>query len=213
MRIVAISDTHTRHDELNLPDGDILIHAGDFTHRGHPKDVLNFLEWFSSQSHRHKIFIAGNHELGFEQTSAFYAENMRNVAKFTNLIYLEHESTELEGIKFFGSPYTPEFNNWGFNVRPEKLHLYWDFIPDDVNVLITHGPPFGILDRCMRNRNLGDHALLDRIDKLAHLKLHIFGHIHVNDGVQRESKFINASILNENYVLANSPVVFEYESN
>jgi Icc-related predicted phosphoesterase len=183
MKIFAISDTHGRHEQVQIPEGtDMLIHAGDFSNIKSPSfnhnEVINFLMWLQQQPVKYKVIIAGNHDTSIESRLI-----TKKDFKDKGIIYLEHESIEIEGIKIFGSPYTPEFHNWAFNRTRNKLGQIWESIPDDTDILITHGPPKGILDSAQRDNNNHEHvgcsALLKRILKVEP-KLHIMGHIHHN---------------------------------
>lgn len=210
MRIVAISDTHNKHQYLSLPDGDVLIHAGDATSMGSDKEIEFFASWFNAQKFKHKIFVPGNHDWGFERDFAKYA------ALFTDAHVLHDASVEIDGIKFYGAAWQPEFCNWAFNVpRGAESAANWAKIPDDVNILITHGPPYGTLDLVHSGRlsieNVGCEALEERIKHLKDLKLHIFGHIHDSHGhiVKDNVAYVNASFLNDSYVPAYPPVVIQ----
>jgi Icc-related predicted phosphoesterase len=183
MKIFAISDTHGKHEQVQIPQGtDMLIHAGDFSNAKLPimnsNEVNLFLIWLEQQPVKYKVIIAGNHDTSIE--SRFFT---KKDFKDRGIIYLEHESIEIEGIKIFGSPYTPEYNNWAFNRSRNKLGRIWDSIPDDIDVLITHGPPKGILDSASRDKNLNENvgcsALLKKVLKVEP-KIHITGHIHHN---------------------------------
>ncbi|MEO6049075.1 MAG: metallophosphatase domain-containing protein [Candidatus Kapaibacterium sp.] len=176
MTIVAISDTHNRHEAVVLPPGDILIHAGDFTGHGTPEEVERFLRWFGALEYRTKILVAGNHDFLFEQSPGYAQRLIQEHAPGT--IYLEDSSAVVEGATFHGSPRTPRFYDWAFNVdRGENIRRYWDRIPAETDVLITHGPPIGHRDLA-DGKHVGCEELRDRITKLPRLKLHIFGHIH-----------------------------------
>jgi len=183
MKIFAISDTHGKHEQVQIPEGtDMLIHAGDFSNiksaSFNYNEVNLFLMWLQQQPVKYKVIIAGNHDTSIE--SRFIT---KKDFKDKGIIYLEHELIEIEGIKIFGSPYTPEFHNWAFNRKREKLGKIWDSIPDDIDVLITHGPPKGILDSAQRDNNNHEHAgcsaLLKKVLKVQP-KLHIYGHLHHN---------------------------------
>jgi Icc-related predicted phosphoesterase len=197
MKLVIISDTHEYHQVVKVPDGDVLIHCGDFTHIGHSGAIERFLEWFASQEHKHKIFICGNHEI----------EGMNEDLIPNGVIYLENNSCIIDGVKFYGSPYTPKFYDWGFQY--EREHADWSHIPNDTDVLITHGPPLGILDYVPGGGNVGCESLLQRVKEVAP-KLHCFGHIHYSSGeeVVGETKFINAACCNEAYIPLNKSYVF-----
>ena len=183
MKIFAISDTHGRHEQVVIPEGtDMLIHAGDFSNIKLPamnhNEVNLFLIWLEQQPVKYKVIIAGNHDTSIE-SRLFTKKDFKN----RGIIYLEHESIEIEGIKIFGSPYTPEYHNWAFNRTRAKLGKIWDSIPDDIHVLITHGPPKGILDSASRDKHVSEHvgcsALLKRVLKVKPQYM-IFGHIHDN---------------------------------
>jgi Icc-related predicted phosphoesterase len=143
LRIVCISDTHGQHAKLSVPEGDVLIHAGDFMAFGdRPKEIIDFNQWLGKQPHQHKVVIAGNHDSMFERHPGAATELLGNA------IYLENSATEFEGLKIWGSPVQPEFNNWAFNVaRGAAIRRYWKMIPANTAVLVTHGPPFGVLDK------------------------------------------------------------------
>lgn len=207
MRIVAISDTHNKF--INLPEGDILVHAGDMTARGSNFELCEFAVWFEKQKakFKYRIFIAGNHDFGLQ---------VHKQAMLTffdrGAIYLEHQAVEVEGIKFFGSPYTPIFFNWAFMEEDNKLKSYWDKISEDTQVLVTHGPPFSVLDKTARGDQAGSHTLLERVKKLPKLKAHIFGHIHEQGGKKETINnidFYNVSVLDEHYKEAQAATVIE----
>lgn len=211
MKIVTISDTHTMHDKLTIPDGDVLIHAGDITSNGKLSHLNDFCEWLDEQPHKHKIVIAGNHDWCFErsETKHFAVEMVNKVAT-----YLEDSSTIIDGVKFYGSPWQPEFCNWAFNLpRGRALVEKWAMIPDDINVLITHSPPVNILDYCSGG-NVGCCDLASRLVALrdGELKHHVFGHIHEGYGEKEVGgiHFVNASNCTGDYVPINPPIVFNY---
>jgi len=209
MKIVIISDTHT-HLNPHLPLGDILVHAGDFTSTGTPAQVNQFLQWFSAQPHRHKIFIAGNHDRLFEDAPEQAAQLL---AEYPNLIYLQDSAIQVEGINFWGSPWQPEFNDWAFNLRRggPRLREAWNRIPIDTDVLITHGPPHGILDQVRGGPHLGCEELKIRLAAVKP-KVHVFGHIHDGFGVAWDESrlYLNASQLNEEYRPVNRPIEVEF---
>lgn len=187
MKIWHISDTHTFHELLVVPEGiDMVIFSGDCSNPRDPynnePEVRRFIDWFSALPIKHKIFVAGNHDSSIEKglvTKQDFNEN--------GIIYLENEHVIVEGIKIFGSPYTPEFGQWSFMKARPKLDRIWDkAIPDDSDIVIVHGPPKGILDKSYdRNGNMeacGDKSLLNKIIKVKP-KLMLFGHIHNCDDI------------------------------
>jgi Icc-related predicted phosphoesterase len=209
IRIVCISDTHGQHAKLSVPDGDILIHAGDFMAFGDtPKEIIDFNQWLGKQNHRHKIVIAGNHDLMFERHPGAARELLDNAT------YLENSGTELIGLKFWGSPVQPEFNNWAFNVaRGAAIRRYWHMIPDGTDVLVTHGPPFGVLDQSHPSTaHLGCEELAKAVERIKP-RLNIVGHIHGGHGqvTANCTRFLNASVVNEAYHLVHEPQIVEID--
>ncbi|TVZ56932.1 Icc-related predicted phosphoesterase [Lutibacter sp. Hel_I_33_5] len=207
MKIVFISDTHNKHNDIEIPKGDILIHAGDVSSRGRANEINGFLDWFSKQPHKHKIFIAGNHDFYFER-----AHNVMVEAKIPdNVIYLNDTGCQIKGVNFWGSPIQPEFYDWAFNrKRGEEIKQHWDLIPKNTDILITHGPPYGILDKTVRGEFVGCEELLKKNIEIKP-KVHVFGHIHESYGIikKNETIYINASILNEKYLNINQPIAIE----
>lgn len=209
MKIVLISDTHSFHDQVQVPSGDILIHAGDFSRMGRMPEVTDFLDWFSALPHQHKIFISGNHDFMAESDPGLFRSLIPE-----GLYYLENESLHLEGIHFWGSPITPTFMDWAFNRnRGSEIQRYWERIPEDVDILITHGPPFGVGDEVMpRGEQVGCESLRAIVDQIKP-KYHLFGHVHEGYGQYEENgiHFFNGSNLNEYYEVVNAPIVFEWK--
>lgn len=209
MKIIAISDTHGLHHGLkNLPKGDMLIHAGDVSRSGSRAQVQDFLFWFEQQDYQYKVLIAGNHDYFFEQASSELISSMIP----TNVIYLNDSGVEIEGIHLWGSPIQPWFHDWAFNrQRGKEIQKHWNLIPQNTDILITHGPPAGILDITVRgNEHVGCEDLLKTIQTIKP-RVHIFGHIHEAYGVEEKGgvKYINASVLNLQYELVNAAVEFE----
>ena len=207
MKFVIISDTHGQHKNLTLPKGDVIIHAGDISQRGKESEIIDFLNWFKDLDFKYKIFIAGNHDFFFEETSE---KDIQRIIP-ENIIYLCDSGVEVENIKIWGSPITPWFYDWAFNrPRGAQIALHWQLIPHDTDILITHGPVFGQLDKTTRGENVGCEDLLHAIDKIKP-KIHICGHIHEGYGqtTSSKTKFINASVLDEKYALVNPPITFE----
>jgi Icc-related predicted phosphoesterase len=203
MKITTISDTHGLHHQIHLPGGDILIHAGDVCNRGTAAEALDFMNWFSNQNYAYKIFIAGNHD--------FYFENEQNTTIKSllpeSVYYLNDSGITIEGISFWGSPITPEFHNMAYNrKRGVDIAKHWELIPSDTDVLITHGPAYGILDTTFQNLNVGCVSLLTKIEQINPL-YHIFGHIHEGFGLtEREgTTFINTSSVDFGYKIRKLP--------
>jgi len=207
MKIVAISDTHGKHRKLDLPKGDMIIHAGDVSNIGVKTEVLDFLDWYSGLDFQYKIFIAGNHDFYFEKEKK---EEIEKVIP-SNVIYLNDSGIIIEGIKIWGSPIQPWFFNFAFNrERGEEISKHWDLIPNDTDVLVTHGPAFGLLDKTFQGKDVGCVDLLEKIKKIQ-LKFFIAGHIHEAYGeIEKDgTHFINASVLDLKYRLVNEPIIFE----
>lgn len=190
MRLVILSDTHSHHRRLTIPDGDILIHAGDMTNTGSFTELRDFNDWLGSLPHLHKLVIAGNHDWCWERdkTAAY--------ALLTNATYLEDSGITIEGVQIWGTPWQPEFHQWAFNLpRGRALREKWNLIPLATDILITHGPPHGHGDRTMLWQQVGCTDLIDVVEAIKP-RLHVFGHIHEGYGVTQNDNttFINASI-------------------
>jgi Icc-related predicted phosphoesterase len=246
MKLVAISDTHLAgsRGHIEVPDGDVLVHCDDLTFRGTQEETAAELAWLNAQPHEHIIVVAGNHDWFFEKNAPdrFRGWDLKPrvsvdemLDKFPALTYLQDQAVTIDGVKFYGAPWQPPFCGWAFNMAGEGFDSYgmpstyavserhpnppdvWAKIPDDTNVLITHGPPRGILDSNSANpndprQNFGCVALRARIAGLRNLKLHVFGHIHgpgshteVHDGVT----FGNCAICTEAYEPIRAPLVFD----
>ena len=210
MKIIAVSDTHGQHHRLQLPAGDMLIHAGDISRNGKRGQVQDFMFWLRKQDFKYKIMIAGNHDYFFEREPE---QEIRAMIP-EDVIYLNDSGVEIEGIKIWGSPVQPWFYDWAFNrQRGEEIKKHWELIPEDTDILITHGPPMGILDKTLRDgSSVGCQDLMDVI-KTIKPQLHIFGHIHEAYGeLHREgTHYINASVLNLRYELVNAPFEIDWE--
>ena len=206
IRLVAISDTHGLHRHLTVPDGDILIHAGDITGHGQVEQVADFNEWLGTLPHRHKIVIAGNHDFCFQD------QPVETAALLTNCIYLFDEAIALDGLYFYGSPWQPWFFDWAFNLRRgTEIRAKWELIPKETDVLITHGPPLGHGDLTSHGECVGCADLLESV-RQKRPKLHIFGHIHEGYGMMQNehTTFINASSCNLQYRPVQRPIVFDW---
>lgn len=200
MRLCAISDTHGLHDHVRVPPCDVLIHAGDCTNDAGRKSLRDFLTWLERQPAKRKILIAGNHDWAFEKWPDLARAMVAEVSP--SVTYLQDSGVEIDGIKFFGSPYQPEFCNWAFNLpRGEALRKRWDLIPEGTDVVITHGPPRGILDWTPHgNEHCGCDDLLTTLNRLKP-RLSVFGHVHASYGTKTVdgTTYLNASICDEGY--------------
>lgn len=225
MKILAISDTHGFHNQIKDFTGiDMIIHAGDFSNHKSPmfnqSEVVEFLEWFNEIPVKYKVCIAGNHDTSIE------AGLVKPKEDFKNIIYLEHESINIEGINIFGSPYTPQFGGWAFMRDRGKLDPYWQQIPENTDILIVHGPPKGILDLSYDRDDVleycGDKELFNHVQRVRP-KYMIFGHIHNfkdcwNTGKRKitgfPTEFLNVSCVtdrNFDLGLTSKGQIIEYE--
>ena len=209
MKFCIISDTHTKHKfiGINKYEADVLIHCGDMTGNGGIKAITEFMEWFSSlDKFKHKIVVAGNHDWLFERANLRAREVVPD-----NVVYLEDEEVVIDGVKFYGTPVQKIFCNWAFNRSEPKMAQHWAAIPDDTDVLITHSPPYGILDNVPWSGNQGSPSLYKEVVERIRPKVHCFGHIHEGYGfkLMDDIKFVNASCLDGDYMAVNDPVIVE----
>lgn len=188
LRLVFLSDTHGRHASIAVPPGDVLLHCGDWIrHRGSIPEIVAFNAWLRELPHRHKVIIAGNHGL--------LLEDQPHLSQLiTHATYLQDSMVEIEGMRVYGTPWTPYFYGWAFNVWSDKeLRRIYERIPSDLDVLLTHGPPAGTLDRTVRGDYAGCHQLKKAV-KRADPAIHAFGHIHDSAGVVVRGRFyVNAA--------------------
>ena len=207
-RLVIISDTHTR--EPVLSEGDILIHCGDLTFHGGLKESIRALDWLNRQHFKHRIVIAGNHELGWESDSG----RKWLWRDYPHLTFLHNTGVTYEGINFWGSPVQPYFHGWAFQKQRSALAEHWSHIPTGTDVVITHGPPSGFGDTNLRDERFGDKDLLDRILAVKPI-VHCYGHAHYGYGTWNfnDIQFINAAVLDEDYNLRNAPWVVDISVN
>jgi len=227
-RFVCLSDTHIKHDELTsfLPSGDVLIHTGDFSYTGLQFEVEGFAKWIGELPYKHKIVIAGNHDLPFQpdyydtnwqRFHSNYDKQNAEIIKSTlqkNCTYLEDEEVTVLGFRIYGSPWQPTFGNWAFNLdRGAPIRQKWDLIPKDIDILLTHGPlkGYGGMTACGEDAGCAD--LCDIIDNVVKPNVHIFGYIHEDYGVFQgaQTVFINASNCTKKYKPTNLPIVFDME--
>ncbi len=232
MKVIALADTHGKHSELTQhiqdlldsdPDIRMIIHAGDAADVYDPllnrQELRRFLRWFESFDVEYRVFVPGNHDTGIEYFPSVLSE-------FSDVDFLIHQELIVEGIRFFGSPFTPSFHNWAYNVDRNLLESYWSQIPERTDVLITHGPAYGIGDATNIGlpkgvvKGFGDVHLLHRVQEIQP-KYHIFGHFHdtlteltiKNNGIHRQdgikTKFCNVSMVDTNRNVVNSPRILE----
>lgn len=210
MKLVLIADTHNLHNQVKMPDGDVLIHAGDMTMEGRHYEVEAFIDWLKVQPYKHKIVTAGNHDFLFERKP----DLARHMLEYHGVHYLQDETVTINGIKFYGAPWQPWFFDWAFNLqRGAEIKEKWDMIPLNTNVLITHGPPrFAdeILDKAYGNDHVGCEELSLAVDRIKPY-LHVFGHIHGGRGYEYidKTRFFNATVVNEAYKVIHEPYVID----
>jgi Icc-related predicted phosphoesterase len=220
-RITFISDMHGMYKDLPLDEIEgTLIVAGDFSNVGYPHEIQEFCEWFDAlKYYDNKIFIAGNHDRGFEDNPK---SAMQIVNSFKNIEYLQDDLLLIgddyeDMIKVWGTPHQPEFCNWAFNLPRSgaELEHVWSLIPKDIDILVTHGPPQGIMDTSgppWSKADLGCELLLKRVKEIKP-KIHVFGHVHGGRGIEfiDGTLFINASVVNEKYQIVNKPIVIDFD--
>jgi predicted phosphodiesterase len=216
MKLTFLSDTHSKHKHIPIDHfigGDILLHSGDISSGGYEYELYEFVKWFDSiPGYTHKVFIAGNHDWGFQKYPT-YVWNLMD--EFPNVTYLQDSSVVLDGVKIYGSPWQPEFYNWAFNLprNGEELEYRWSRIPDDTDILLTHGPAYGYVDSVMGEfKSLGCEKLINRILEVKPL-IHACGHIHTGNGIMTNewTTFINSSVLCERYYYAYMPYNIEVD--
>lgn len=204
-RFVLISDTHTMHNQLVMPEGDVLLHAGDISYQGKPHELASFNAWLETQKYEQIIMVPGNHDLLFEKDF--------NLAKslVPEALVLDQQSEWLDQYHIYGEPRQIEFFNWAYNVRAADMQTRcWDKVPPDVDILLTHGPPYGIGDLTRSGDHVGCRALKAWIE--AHQpSLVVCGHIHEGYGKYQlgNTLIVNASSCTANYKPTNPPIVVD----
>lgn len=225
IRFVCISDTHTKTDTLQLPPGDVLIHAGDFTRTGDQDEIEEFNQFLGEQSDKfkHILVIAGNHETTLDRNlrgrqmneDGSRTQRDENLSLLTNCTYLEDTGASLFGINLHGSPWQPVHYTRGFGLdRGQALLDKWDLIPSDTDILITHGPPLGYGDFTSSGDRVGCSELLQTVRRRVQPRYHVFGHVHDDYGVYSDgvTTFVNAASVDKNYRQVNKPIVFDFKA-
>lgn len=212
MKVVAVSDIHLQ--DVKTPEADLLLVSGDMTFKGARQELEWFERWLERQPQKHKVWIAGNHEMGLEQDETLAPA----IARRTNSIYLEDSGVELDGVSIWGSPVTPYFFDWAWNrQRGEDIRRHWHMIPEGTDILLTHGPPYGYLDLNRDGEPVGCEELLAALNQLTYPpRVMVFGHIHSGYGEcvhtrpdGKKIHLINASSCDEEYRAVNDPIEFE----
>jgi Icc-related predicted phosphoesterase len=233
MKILFLSDTHTYEQEITcLPEADVICCSGDICMSGEFEEAVGFFRWFSNLPYKHKILTPGNHDICFDASHVKYAkmkkiyqrDNLHKIHGIFDLVpvnvdVLIQSALIIDGVKFWGTPYTPLFGNWAFNVprKSNKMKSIFSKIPEDVDILLTHGPAKGVLDLNLEGNNEGCEVLKQRLEFIQP-PIHNFGHIHESYGseiIEWESSkkttlAINSSVVNRRYWTVNNPVLVEY---
>ena len=204
IKVTLMSDTHTKERNVLVNGGDLILHSGDVMNSGYEwEDLYDFLNWFSELPYKMKVFTPGNHDR-YIQDNPVDAWKMINEFHDKGVRCLIDDFVEFEGLKIYGSPWQPEFYNWAFNLPRNgwEIEQKWKDIPDDTDILLTHGPAWGILDTVVNRRdmNLGCEMLTKRLETLKPL-IHNCGHIHTGYGYVEKNgtHFFNSSVLDERY--------------
>ncbi len=196
MKILHLSDTHGWHRRLgDLPATDVVVHSGDSTMSGSEAEAIDFLNWFCGLPHRHKIFICGNHD------ACLYGAGIDGLDG--NVHYLCNSGVEIDGVRFYGVPM------FMADCISKRQNRHYAAIPDHTDVLITHAPPYGILDFDDKV-HYGSEELLRRVIAVAP-RLHLFGHIHRQYGLTDNgvTRFSNGAIMNVDYTGLHTPNLIE----
>jgi Icc-related predicted phosphoesterase len=214
MKIIAFSDIHGQQNEklthwFNGNSADLLIFAGDLQKNQTTDYGRDFINWFHGLPYPEKILVYGNHDSHYKEINNYLEINKK---MFSEITVLNNSSVNIDGIEIFGSPHSVEYGSWWFMMKDEDLAGLWKLIPNNTNILITHGPPYGILDNTCEGIAAGSKTLLERLKKLNDLKYHIFGHIHEGNGIKKVDykTFLNVSLLDERYQFVNMPIIIDY---
>ena len=224
MRILCLSDTHGYHEKFNIDETvDVIVHTRDFSNSKGKNNIYEteeFLSWYNSLNIKHKILVAGNHDTFFgKMVGEGGRDEVVDYLKldYPNIIYLQDSSITIDGVKFYGTPWCPIYNDWSFMISEDNQRKMFSKIPEDTNILLSHTPAYGILD--YSNGVLcGSSSLLERINEiknLGNLKYHIFGHIHMDEGNSKEyvgnqeKYYVAVNSCNINYLGFNEPIIVE----
>ncbi|EMI20236.1 metallophosphoesterase domain containing 2 [Rhodopirellula maiorica SM1] len=218
MKIWFISDTHNEHLRLQVPEVDIVIHCGDESTDGdatkNEPEARRFFDWYSELNVPTKVFVPGNHSTAVEQ-------GLIRAEEYPDIRFLVHESMHWNSLHLFGSPYTPRFHDWAYMKKRKQLDHVWQAVPDDVDILITHTPPKGVLDLTHDKATkeliqVGCMALRHHVEQRIKPQIHAFGHLHDEKGISNygiftrgATQFINCSCCNLAAKLTNNGFVIE----
>jgi len=234
LRCVCISDTHGQHEHVQLPPGDILLHAGDFTEAGEMYQIRSFCDWLHQQPFTHKVVVAGNHDVLLDQ--AYYDRvgysrfhERRGLPKEdpgdaklllrTCCTYLENNVVDIAGLRIFGSPFQPAFMDWAFGLeRGEALRKAWEVVPENVDIVLVHGPPVGFGDLTKQGDRVGCVDLLRELQQRVKPQFAVYGHIHEGYGTRTDGRivFLNAASCGRGsregvYEIQNVPLIFDID--
>jgi len=206
LKVVIVSDTHDQHEALGVLRGDVLIHCGDsgIGYQRNAGEVERLDDWFGRQDFRHILVIGGNHDHQLQARARMQRPVLRNAA------YLQDDGMTIDGILFYGAPWTPELVGWAYYLPQDQMRRKWDLIPDNTDVLITHTPPSGILDRNSHGKACGCPDLQRRVAELRP-RVHCFGHVHASAGILRTplTTYVNAAMVNSRYEIVHRPCELE----
>ena len=211
-KIVFISDVHQQHKQLVIPECDILVSAGDYSFQGQPQEIEEFHKWFDKQPAEHLISVQGNHEVWVERNFEISKKLVSKICPRAH--FVDEGLVEINDLKFWCSAVTPFFCDWAWNVnRGSPIRKHWDLIPEDADILVTHGPVANILDETLFGEHVGCWDLHDKIKEIKP-KIHASGHIHPSYGTKTEDGilFLNASVCDEEYNVVNLPIVVEIDA-
>lgn len=217
MKIVGISDVHGKWSKLTIPECDLLISCGDYSFRGERHMVRDFHTWLHKQPAKHIISVQGNHEVWVQEQ--FQMAKGLALEACPRVHFIDEGLVEIDGVKVWCSAWTPWFHNWAWNAqRGDEIKKHWDLIPDDVDILVTHGPPVNVLDEVRQKMFDGEHVehvgCWDLARAVERIKpdLHFFGHIHGGYGQLHKdgTSFYNSSCCDEMYMATNAPHVVDY---
>jgi Icc-related predicted phosphoesterase len=209
VRLVCVSDTHNRAEGIDIPEGDVLLHAGDLTGHGEAAEVARAARWLASLPHAHKVVVAGNHDFLFQKQP----EQARALlTQVPGLVYLEDSEATVAGLRIHGTPWQPWFHDWAFNLprQGSELARVWSRVPAGIDVLLAHSPAHGILDLTSDGRAVGCELLRAELLRIRP-RLHVFGHIHEAHGdvTVDGTRHVNASICDLRYRPVQAPVVVD----
>ena len=229
IRFVCISDTHGQFKDIKLPKGDVLIHCGDFSSKGSKKEIKEFSKWLGKQDFLQRVVIAGNHEFSFDleyeeilkerfsyKPTFPSNEDFKEVKSLlTNCIYLEDQETDIFGYKVYGTPWQNEYSRSAFQRKPEICDSKFDKIPKNIDILISHSPPYGFCDEPSKAGidHAGSKYLAQKVCEDIKPIVHVFGHLHEAYGVKFGGScgtiFANVASCNRAFRIEHRPVIFD----